>query len=67
MPETNLRDGAPLSITALTIVAILVVVLHVASGDLLGRSHAHASEAGQGGEASCQGDVTPPASALPFD
>lgn len=66
-PGTNSRDSAPLGIAALTIIAVLVVVLHVAGGDLLGRSHAHASVAAQGDEANCKGDVTPPASALPFD
>jgi len=61
------RDGAPLSITALTIIAVLVVVLHVAGADLFRRLQAHASVAVQAGETQCPADATPPASSLPFD
>jgi hypothetical protein len=60
MPGMNSRDVTPLSITALTIIAILVLVLHVAGGDLLGRSQAHAAIAAPDNE-------TPPAPSLPFD
>ena len=61
------HDVAPLSITALAVIAILVVILHVAGGDLLGRSQAHASVAGQDDDAKCAADAPPTVSSLPFD
>ena len=67
MPGMNSRDVTPLSITALTIIAVLVLVLHVAGGDLLGRSQAHASVAAPDDEAKCPTEVTPAAASLPFD
>jgi hypothetical protein len=63
----NSRDGAPLSITALAIIAVLVIVLHVAGGDLLGRSQAHALAAGPDDAAKCSAEAAPPPSSLPFD
>ncbi len=59
-PEMKSRDGAPLSITALAIIAGLVVILHVAGGERLGRPQAHASVAAQAGETRCPADATPP-------
>jgi hypothetical protein len=53
----------PLSITALAIIAILVLILHVAGGDLLRHSQAHASIDAAKGAA----DATPPVPSLPFD
>ena len=63
----NSRDVTPLSITALAIIAILVLVLHVAGGDLLGHSQAHASVAAPTDEAMCSADAAPSAPSLPFD
>jgi len=63
----NSREGARLSITALAIVAVLVVVLHVAGADLFRRLQAHASVAGQVDDLTCPADAPPPPSALPFD
>jgi hypothetical protein len=63
----NSRDVTPLSITALTIIAILVLVLHVAGGDLLGRSQAHAAVAAPDNETMCPVDAAPPPPSLPFD
>jgi hypothetical protein len=63
----NSHDVAPLSVTTLAIVAILVLVLHVAGGDLLGRSQAHASVAAQDDASKCPADAPSPASSLPFD
>ncbi len=57
----------PLSITALAIIAILVLILHVAGGDLLGRSQAHASVAVPASETNCPEDATPLGASLPFD
>ena len=67
MPGINSRDVTPLSFTALTIIAILVLVLHVSAGDLLGRSQAHASIAVPDEEAKCPADAKPPVPSLPFD
>ena len=67
MPGMNSRDVTPLSITALTIIAILVLVLHVAGGDLLSHSQAHAAVAAPDGETMCPVDATPLAPSLPFD
>ncbi len=66
-PGMNSRDVTPLSITALTIIAILILVLHVAGGDLLGRSQAHASVVVPDDEAKCPAEATPAAASLPFD
>ena len=66
-PGPGSPDVTPLSITALAILAILVVVLHVAGGDLLGHSQAHASVAAPADEAMCPADATPPLPSLPFD
>jgi hypothetical protein len=63
----NSRDVTPLSITALTIIAVLVLVLHVAGGDLLGRSQAHASFVVQDDGATCPADARSPAPSLPYD
>jgi hypothetical protein len=66
-PGMNSRDVTPLSITALSIIAILVVVLHVATGAVLGHPQAHASVVVQGDEATCPADAMPPVPSLPFD
>ena len=66
-PEMNLRDGAPLSTTALAIIAVLVMILHVAGGERLDRSQARASVAVQTGETQCPADATLPTSSLPLD
>ena len=67
MPGINSRDVTPLSLTPFAIIAILVLVLHVAGGDLLGRSQARASIAAPDEEAKCPADATLPAPSLPFD
>jgi hypothetical protein len=67
MPGMNSRDLTPLSITALAIIAIVVVVLHVAGVDLLSRGYAYASVAAQADVVECPGDATPPTFSLPFD
>jgi hypothetical protein len=67
MPGINSRDVTPLSLTALTIIAILVLVLHVSAGDLLGRSQAHASIAAPDDEAKCPADAALAVPSLPFD
>ena len=63
----NSRDVTPLSVTALAIIAILVLVLHIAAGAVLGHPQAHASVAAPADEAKCPADETLPAPSLPFD
>ena len=67
MPGKNSRDVTPLSLTALAIIAILVLVLHVAGGDLLGRSQARALVVAPDEEAMCPADATLAAPSLSFD
>ena len=67
MPGINSRDVTPLNLTALAIIAILVLVLHVSAGDLLGRSQAHASLAAPDREARCPVDAMSPAPSVPYD
>jgi hypothetical protein len=62
-----LRDGAPQSVTALAIIAALILILHVAASAVLADPVAQASPAASDDEAMCPGDAKPPAPALPFD
>jgi hypothetical protein len=66
-PGPGSRDVAPLSLTALAIIAILVMVLHVAGGAMLGHPQAHASIAAPDDESKCPADATLPVPSLPFD
>jgi hypothetical protein len=66
-PGPGSRDVTPLSLTALAIIAILVLVLHIAGGAVLGHPQAHASIAATDDEAKCPADATPPVPSLPFD
>ena len=67
VPGTNSRDVTPLSPTALAIIAILVLVLHVASSDLLDRPHAHSPMAAPDSETTCPADAKPAELSLPYD
>ena len=67
MPGMNSPDVTPLSPTALAIIAILVLVLHVASGDMLDRPYAHSSIVAPGDEATCPADAKSAELSLPFD
>jgi hypothetical protein len=67
MPGPSSRDVKPLNLTALAIIAALVVIIHVAAGALLDHSHAHASIAAADDEALCLGDAKPAVPSLPFD
>ena len=66
-PGRGSRDVTPLSLTALVIIALLVLVLHIAAGDLFGHPQAHASIAAPDKEAKCPADAKPPVPSLPFD
>jgi hypothetical protein len=63
----NSRDTPPLSPSALAIIAILVLVLHVASSDRLDYPHADPATVAPGGEATCMADTKPPELSLPYD
>jgi len=67
MPGMNSREITPLSLAPLAIIAILVLVLHVASRDMLDRPHAHSSIAAPDEEAKCPADARSPALSLPYD
>jgi hypothetical protein len=66
-PGPGSRDAAPVSLTALAIIAILVLILHIAAGAVLGHPQAHASIAAPDDEAKCPADATLPMPSLPFD
>lgn len=53
--------------TALAIIAALVVILHVAGADLIYQSRAHASTIVPDQEAKCPPDAMPAMPSLPFD
>jgi len=59
----NSRDATPLSITALAIIAILTLVLHVASTDALNRPHVDPDAAAP----TCPADARPAQLSLPYD
>jgi len=67
MPGMNSRDVTPLRGTAISIIAILVLILHLAGADLFGRSQVHAAVAAPDNEAMCPVDQTQRAPSLPFD
>jgi hypothetical protein len=64
---TSSRDVAPLSITSLTIIAILALVLHVAGGVMLDRSHAGTAMAVPDDETNRSADARSPEPPLPYD
>jgi hypothetical protein len=66
-PGPGSRDVKPLNLTALAIIAALVMTIHVAAGVSLDHSEARASIAVPDDEAMCPGDVKPTEPSLPFD
>jgi hypothetical protein len=66
-PGSCPRDVTPLSLTALAIIAILVLVLHVASGETVGRSHANSPIVAPAAEFNRPVDAKQPGLLLPFD
>ena len=66
-PEPGSRDVTPLSIPALAIIAVLVLILHIAAGAVLGHPQAHASITAPDDEANCPTDAEPRMPSLPFD
>lgn len=66
-PRPGSRDVAPLSVTALAIIAALILILHVAASAVLADPLAHASPAALDDDTACLGESKPPAPTLPFD
>lgn len=63
MRGMNSPDVTPPSPAALAIIAVLVLILHVASQDIFDRSLAHSP----GGEVTCPANPVPAELSLPFD
>lgn len=66
-PGPGSREVTPISLTALAIIAVLVVVLHIAAGAVLSHPQAHASIAATDDDAKCPTDAEPRMQSLPFD
>jgi hypothetical protein len=61
------HEARPQSLTPLAIVAILALVLHVASGIVLDRSHASPAGAVLDDAVTCADGMSPPQPPLPYD
>ena len=66
-PGPGSRDVKPLSLTALAIIAALILILHLTVSASLDRSQAHASIVAPDDEAKCPMDAEVPVPSLPFD
>ena len=60
-------EARPLGFTPLAIAAILALVLHVASGVMLDRSHARPMAAAFDDCVTCPAEASPPQPSLPYD
>lgn len=67
LPEVNTPDATSLGLTPLAIAAILALVLHVASGVMLDRSHASPMAAALDDCVTCPAEASPPQPSLPYD
>ena len=70
LPKINLPNSSnatSLGLTPLAIAAILALVLHVASGVMLDRSHARPTSAASVDTATCPAEASPPQPSLPYD
>lgn len=63
----NSPDATSLSLTPLVIAATLALILHVASGVMLDRSHASPAAAALDEAVTCPAEASPPQPALPYD
>ena len=61
------REARPLKLTPLVIIAVLTLVLHVATGIVLDRSHASPVGAALDEAVTCAAWTKPPQPALPYD
>jgi hypothetical protein len=67
LPKINSSETTSLGLTPLVIAAVLALVLHVASGVMLDRSHASPVGAALDDGVTCPTEVTTPESSLPYD
>ena len=67
LPKINSPEATWLGLTPLAVAAILALVLHVASGVMLDRSHARAIGAVQDDCATCPAQASPPQPPLLYD
>jgi hypothetical protein len=67
LPAVNTPDATSLGLTPLAIAAILALVLHVASGVMLDRSHASQAGAALDEAIACVTEASPPQPSLPYD
>ena len=67
LPGINTPEVRPLGLTPLAIAAILALVLHIASGVMLDRSHASPVGAALDDCVTCPAEARPPQPSLPYD
>jgi hypothetical protein len=67
LPGISTPEARPLGLTPLAIAAILALVLHVASGVMLDRSHASPVGAALDDGVTCPTEASPPQPSLPYD
>jgi hypothetical protein len=63
----NSHEARPLNLTPLVIIAVLTLVLHVATGIVLDRSHASPAEVALDDAVTCPAGAKLPQPALPYD
>jgi hypothetical protein len=67
LPRINSPDVPSLGLTPLAIAAVLAVVLHLASGVMLDRSHASPNGAAIDDGVTCPAQAAAPVPSLPYD
>jgi hypothetical protein len=67
LPKINSPETTSLGLTPLAIAAILALVLHIASGVMLDRSHASPVGAAFDDCVTCPAEARPPQPSLPYD
>ncbi len=67
LPGVNSSEATSLGLTPLAIAAILALVLHVAAGVMLDRSHASPMAAALDDCVTCPAEASPPQPSLPYD
>jgi hypothetical protein len=67
LPKINSSETTSLGFTPLAIAAVLALVLHVASGVMLDRSHASPVGAALDDGVTCPTEVATPEPSLPYD
>jgi hypothetical protein len=67
LPKINSPDATSLGLTPLAIAGILALILHVASGVMLDRSHASPAAAAFDDGVTCATEIAAPQRPLPYD